>query len=230
MTPTTLQMKIAAFEQAAADAVDPHFLSRKISDKSDKKKYQFAAGLDRDLQQTRAALREIATNNDCCTFGDLFRFTEGRIANLNRVLQNMKQANEIHFQPECFFHAVHDDEVIQLLEQFWVEAYNVNESNVFRTSVLTMDVAEKDRKGRSYVAEDMKTRHVWECCACERRVKPEERITVRAHVFHLSCLSCVVCGTSPRQKKDYITFDGRICCSAECIQKYDGAHLRQERL
>ena len=229
MTPTTLQMRIAAFEKAAADAVDPQVMASKISNKSDRRKYKFADGLSRDLERTRNALRVITSEN-YCTFGELYSFSEGRIANLNRVLQNMKLANEIRFTPECFFDGIHDDEVIELLEQFWAHAYQVDEENVFRPGRSTMDVPEEDRKGRSYVAEDRETRHVWECCTCSRRVKPEERITIRARVFHLSCISCVACGTSPRQKKDYVTFDGRICCSSECIQKYDGAHLRQRRL
>jgi len=229
MSPTSLQMRIAAFEQAAADAVDPQMMAAKISEHSDRKKYDFCKGLTHDLQRTRTALRATASKN-CCTFGKLYRYTEGRIANLNRVLQNMKQANEIHFTPECFFESIHDDEEIKLLEQFWREEYEVDEENVFRSGIFTHDIPEEDRKGRSYVAEDRETRNVQKCFACLRRVKAEERITIRARVFHLSCITCAVCGASLRQKKDYITFDGQICCSSECIQQYDGAHLRQQRL
>lgn len=228
-TTTSIQRRIAAFEQAAANAVDPQIMAAKISEKKDRKKYNFVGGLSRDTHCARAALRAVASDDDCCTFGDLFQYTEGRIANLNRVLQNLKRANEIQFEPECFLKSMNDNEQIQLLEPFWKEMYKVSEENIFRPGRSSLNVPQKGRKGRSFVEENVKTMHVYECCACARYVKAEERITIRAQVFHLSCLSCTVCGASPRQKKDYITFDGRVCCSYECFLKYDGAHLRQER-
>lgn len=229
-TTSSLQSRIAAFEQAAADAIDPEMMAAKISAKSDRKKYAFASALANDLRHTRAALRAVASDGEeSCTFASLYKYADGSIANLNRVLQNMKEANEISFAPECFFAGVHDHEVIILHKQFWKEAYKVDEENVFRPGRLFKNVIEEERKGRSYVAEDRETRHVTECSVCSRQVCVEERITIRAQVFHLSCLSCAVCGACPRQKKDYITFDGQVCCSSDCIQRYDAAHIRQRR-
>ena len=206
-------------------------MAAKISEKSDRKKYKFAQGLSNDLKHTRAALRTVASENRC-TFGYLYEYTEGRIANLNRVLQNMKRANEIEFadEIEMFLSGVHDNEEIALLPKFWNEEYQVDETNVFRPGRMNINVPEEDRRGRSYVAEDIATRHLSECCACSSSVKTEDRMTIRGQVFHLKCIKCAVCGSSLSQKKDYITFDAQICCSAECIHRYDAANVQQQRL
>mmetsp|Transcript_8228 Transcript_8228/g.14909 ORF Transcript_8228/g.14909 Transcript_8228/m.14909 type:complete len:234 (+) Transcript_8228:39-740(+) len=233
MSPTSLQSRIESFEKAAAEAVDPQVMATKISNKSDRKKYRFAEGLSRDLQKTRAALRKI-TSEDYCTFGALYTHTEGNIANLNRVLHNLKQSEEIYYSPdiEMFLSGVHDDDVIILLPKFWTENYQVDETNVFKSkrSTLLVNVAKEDRKGRSYVAEDLQTMNVDECCVCSKRVKSEDRITLRGEVFHISCITCAVCGASLRCKRDYLTFDGSFCCSSDCVLRYDGAHVHQQRL
>jgi hypothetical protein len=52
----SLQSRIAAFEQAAADAADMTLSAYKVSKKSDRKKYAFATGLSNDLRRTRNAL------------------------------------------------------------------------------------------------------------------------------------------------------------------------------
>jgi hypothetical protein len=231
-----LLTKIAAFEQAAADASDSRIMARKISEKSDRTKYAFADGLRRDLEKTRSALKACASSASngascSCTFGELYAFTEGRIANLNKILQNLRKAKEVRFKPECFFDGVHDDEAIELLDYFWKEAYAVNERNVFRPSrnALVKDTPQDKRRGRSYFEENEKTRHVRHCSVCRERVSAEERITIRACVFHMKCISCAMCTARLRQKADYITFDGQICCGADCIRQYDAAHRYQTR-
>lgn len=230
ITTAPLLQKIAAFEQAAANTVDPRLSADKISEKSNGKRYAFADGLRRDLESTRSALKSCcAFNGTTCTFGELYEFTEGKIANLNRILQNLRKAKEIYFQPECFFDGVHNDEVIKLLDQFWNEEYVINEQNVFQPGRGAKDTPSDKRRGRSYFEENEKTRHVRHCSVCRKRVTPEERITFRACVFHMKCISCVVCGTCPKQKADYVTYDGQICCGAACIRLYDAAHLLQER-
>lgn len=147
MSPTSLQLKIASFENAARAAVDPQVMAKKISAKSDRKKYRFAEGLSRDLKKTRSALRAVAAE-DYCTFGALYTHTEGNIANLNRVLHNLKQSEEIYYSPavEMFLAGVHDDEVISLLPQFWTEDYQVDETNVFRSGQSRVNVDEENRK------------------------------------------------------------------------------------
>jgi len=220
--------RIAAFEKAAADANDPQTMAAKISEFSDRKKYNFADGLKRDLENTRAALR--ATEVDAvCTFGALFRFTEGQIANLNRILQNLKKANEIDFDVEVFFEGMHDAEPIRLLESFWEGDYTVDAENVFRPGRNMRDVPEDERKGRSYVKDNLTTRNVKECATCGELVTDHDRVTVRANVYHLNCIKCVQCGASPRIKADFVTFDGQLACSSECIKNYDGAHQNQAR-
>jgi len=235
-TTTTLPIRtrIAAFEQAAVDSSDPRLLALKISEKSDRKKYNFADGLLRDLHSTRAALKSCCTSSPngkmTCTFGELYDCTEGKIANLNRVLQNLRKAREVRFEPECFFNGVHNDEVIELLDHFWSEQYVVNERNVFRTVIPVETTPHDERRGRSYFEENERTRRVEHCSVCNERVRAEERITIRCSVLHLRCISCAVCGACPRQKADYVTFDGKMCCGAACIRWYDAAHRLQERV
>lgn len=224
-----LQDRIKAFERAAAAATDAQVMASKVSEKSDRKKYDFCTGLRNDLANTRSALRACSDDSGICTFGELFSYTGGRIANLNRILQNLKSAGEVRFDPECFFMGMHNEQEIELLEQFWKEDYIVDETSVFRQGCNALDVPEKDRRGRSYVNENLKTIHVFHCSACSERVKAKDRITVRACVYHLKCITCVACGSNPRRKADYITFDGQVCCSSDCVRQYDGAHVRQER-
>ena len=54
----------------------------------------------------------MATTTTTTTFYHLYTATEGRIANLNRVLQNLKRAGEVSFQPECFFMGYNVSEII----------------------------------------------------------------------------------------------------------------------
>ena len=229
MTPR-IESRIAALERACLRAENLTLSAYKVSQKSDRKKYAFADGLKNDLRRTRTALQHLVGDTNLCTFGSLYRYTQGQIANLNQVLRNLKRAGEIDFEPECFFDGIHNECSIEVLDYFWKEAYRVDETNVFRAQTMEIYIQPEDRRGRSYEAEDAKTRHAHTCHACSKPVHVEDRITIRAKVFHLGCLSCVVCGASPRQKKDYVTFDGQICCSSACIQRYNGAHVRQERV
>jgi len=226
---TSIRDRIEALNQAAANAVDPDIVAAKISAYSDRKKYAFAEGLQNDLRATRAALRSCCASRSHTTFGEVFTHTAGSIANLNRVLQNLRKAREIEFEPECFFDGVHNDEIIELRHRFWEEEYTISESNVFQPGRVSKETPENERRGRSYVTENLKTQTTHHCCVCREEVNAEDRITVRANVYHLKCISCTVCQCSPRQKADYVTFDGQLCCSVACIQKYDAAHLRQER-
>ena len=227
-TKSKLKERIAAFEQAASDAIDPVVMASKVSSSKscDRNKYDFSSGLRHDLETTRAALRACCSDDDCCTFGTLFEYTGGEIANLNRILQNLRNADEISFAPECFFAGRHDAETICLQSKFWIESYNVEE-HVFR--VPQSDEIPAERHGRSYVVENLATRQVHHCRVCAGHVAVEERMTIRAKVFHRRCLHCAVCGTSPKNRSDYVTFDGKLCCGAECVRQYDGAHVQQER-
>jgi hypothetical protein len=246
MTTTTssdiCRIRIAAFEQAALDATDPKIMASQISSKSsDRKKYDFRSGLQRDLLKTRAALRQCVRNkqfefcSSCTTFGQLFEHTEGQIANLNRVLQNLKRVEEIDFDPELFLVGVNDDQTIQLKQRFWKEEYIVDSENVFQRRYLEQDhrIANEDstspRKGRSYIDENLATMRQKYCAACHEFVDELDRLTIRSLVYHSKCLTCTVCGSSPRQRLDYMTFDGNICCGHGCVRQYDGAHIRQQR-
>jgi hypothetical protein len=243
MAPSRIQSRIAALERASAAAVDPVIMAAKVSDKSDRKKYDFASGLKRDLLSTRAALAALCCcsaeddhekrGKESCTFGELFDYTGGIIANLNRVLQNLRSAGEISFVPECFFIGVNETEMIELLDKFWSEEqqYVVDTNNVFRrpNGSTLKHVPQEKRLGRSYVAENLATKDLVHCTVCSEQVQPEERITIRVDVFHMKCLHCAVCGSSPRIKADFVTFDGRICCSSDCVRRYDGANVRQDR-
>jgi len=241
-----IQKRIATLEKAAADAVDPEIMASKISSTSKRvhKQYNFCLGLQHDVERTRTALLA------CCregggggksstdtssyystTFGALFDYTGGEIANLNRVLQNLKHAQEISFRPECFFVGPHDHEIIVLQDAFFWKNnnYAVDDSNAFRRHDDKVSPEQK-RHGRSYVQENLATLHVTTCWTCQKSVLDEQdRWTIRGHVFHRACLSCVVCGSHPRSKSDFVTFDGHICCSTDCIRQYDGAHIQQER-
>ena len=225
-----LRGHIAAFEKAAADATDPEKMAAKISETSDRKKYNFSAGLQHDVRATRAAIREVkSTKGDFCTFGDLFKQADGKIANLNRVLQNLKKANEVSFDVEIFFEGAHTDEKIHILAQFWDEEYHVDEENCFRPGRSIKNVPEEERRGRSYVKDNLETLGVTNCAICQRQVEIQDRLTVRGKVYHLNCIECVWCKSRPREKADFVTFDGRLCCSTECIKLYDAAHVRQKR-
>lgn len=245
----SLNSRIAAFEEAAAQCVDPEVLANKISAKSDRKKYDFATGLSRDLASTRLALKQCCSVCQAepvgdsvkessqslqlaCAFQMLFEHTEGKIANLNRILQNLRDQREISFQPECFFRGVHDSERIVLLDKFWREEYAVTSNNVFRpeNSNRTLCVERKQRRGRSYEEEILQTigrNH--RCLICGDTVSDRQRLRVRTHAYHITCLNCAVCGAKLRQRLDFLTFDGSICCGTSCVQRYDAAHLCQKR-
>jgi hypothetical protein len=225
----SLRSRIKSFERAATEATDAQVMASKISETSDRKKYDFCCGLKNDLMNTRAALRACSNDSGICTFGELFSYTGGRIANLNRILQNLKSAREVRFEPECFFMGVHNDEVIELLGQFWNEEYTVDEVSVFRNGLTPTDVPDNDRRGRSYIKENLTTKDVFHCFTCSKRVQAKDRITIRASVYHIKCVFCVVCESSPRRNADYITFDGQICCGSDCIRQYDASHVRQAR-
>jgi hypothetical protein len=117
------------------------------------------------------------------------------------------------------------------LDRFWEEsAYAVNADNVFHVQQLEEEPPpQENRHGRSYVEENLATHDVYYCHECNRHVTVDERMTIRAHVFHRACLHCAVCGASPRTRSDYVTYNGKLCCSAECVRQYDGAHVKQLR-
>ncbi|GBG30718.1 LIM/homeobox protein Lhx1 [Hondaea fermentalgiana] len=227
-----LRARIAAFEKAAREALDPAVMQAKISGQSDRKKYNFSAGLQNDVRATRAALRAVCEDGDgdSCCFGDLFRHIDGQIANLNRVLQNLKREREIDFAPEIFLEGTHDAERITLLDKFWDQEYEVDHGNVFRAGDVNFkDVAQDERLGRSYVRDNLATRDEHICTVCNEEVSALDRMTVRDKVFHLRCLHCAQCGSQPRDKSERVSFDGQFVCSAECMKNYDAAHLKQAR-
>jgi hypothetical protein len=122
-------------------------MASQISSKSsDRKKYDFRSGLQRDLLKTRAALRQCVRSkqfgfcSSCTTFGQLFEHTEGQIANLNRVLQNLKRVEEIDFDPELFLVGVNDDQTIQLKQRFWKEEYIVDSETWNKTTEQPMKI------------------------------------------------------------------------------------------
>ncbi|CAK9024599.1 Uracil phosphoribosyltransferase (UPRTase) (UMP pyrophosphorylase), partial [Durusdinium trenchii] len=123
----SLRSRIAAFEESARKAADPKEMQAKISEFSDRKKYNFSSGLQNDLIATRAALRAVCKDGKTAQFDDLFQYTDGRIANLNRILQNLKRAKEITFDTEIFFEGQSDDIPIILLDAFWEGEYEVDE-------------------------------------------------------------------------------------------------------
>mmetsp|Transcript_4162 Transcript_4162/g.4825 ORF Transcript_4162/g.4825 Transcript_4162/m.4825 type:complete len:230 (+) Transcript_4162:93-782(+) len=225
-----LKDRIAAFEESARKAQDPKEMALKISEFSDRKKYNFAEGMQRDLISTRAALRNASTDGlSSCTFGAIYEQTEGRIANLNKILLNLKKAGEIDFKPEIFFEGRDDDEVIEFFPSFLNAEYQVDQGNVFRPGRNIKDVPEEERHGRSYVKENMESKGKTDCETCGKEVTELQRLVIRGNVFHLNCVHCIQCGGSPHEKADFVTFDGHICCSAKCVRLYDGSHQNQKR-
>ena len=127
-------------QQPDEDKGDDGRLARKrISGRSCHKQYNFAAGLQHDVEATRKALRAcccyrnnefLSTTKPSCsmtttatatTFRALFVASDGHIANLNRVLQNLKRAREIDFALECFFMGYNDEQENVLLDAFfWI--------------------------------------------------------------------------------------------------------------
>lgn len=261
-----LSSRIRAFEASASAANDPKVMASKISEFSDRKKYNFVTGMKNDLMNTRAALRKCAAEHppgpigsdklneasksslsklvsfskrasnsvpresaDRCTFGALYEYSAGQIANLNKILTNLKKAGEVSFQVEIFFQGQHDDEEIVLLAKFWDEAYTVDADNVFRPGRNERDIPEEERKGRSYVTDNLATRDQTICTTCGDQVESVFRVTIRGKVYHSTCIKCSVCGASPRENADFVTFDGKICCSTSCVANYDAAHVNQRR-
>jgi hypothetical protein len=239
MTGASVCRRIAAFELAASEALDPQVLASKISSKSDRKKYDFASGLKRDLRRTRAALRDCSGrhySNEgspvlACKFLALFEYTGGQIANLNRILQNLKEQNEASFEPECFFVGVNDDELIILLDKFWKEEYDVDCENVFRpaNTNMTQNVERDQRRGRSYEEENLQSLEQDCCLICRQFVQSHQRLAIRACVYHIHCLQCAGCGAPLSKKMDFVSFDGNVLCSVTCIRLYDAQHIRQQR-
>lgn len=224
----SMAARIAAFQQAAKDATDPVLMVKKVAAISDKAKYKFKDGMNRDLVATRAALRAVSGGSDSCCFGELYDHIDGQIANLNKVLQNLRAAGEVAFEQEMFLKGTHDDALITLLEKFYEGEYSVEDDNVFRAREYK-DVAEAERHGRSYVKENLATLGVTICATCDVEVSVLERMTVRDKVYHLRCLKCAQCGATPREKADYLSFDGQAMCSAACVSMYDASHLSQKR-
>jgi len=224
-----LKSRIAAFEAAAAEAADPKHMAAKISEFSDRKKYNFASGLQHDVVATREAMKAVSKDGKKCMFGQVYEFTDGQIANLNRVLQNLKKAGEISFENEVFYQGQDDLAEITFLQPFFDEMYKVDGDNCFRPGRNMRDVPEDERLGRSYVQENLDTCGVTKCFECGEEVGDQERLTIRNHVFHFHCIKCRQCNSKPREKHDFVAFDGSIMCSAECIKLYDAAHVRQAR-
>mmetsp|Transcript_2904 Transcript_2904/g.3394 ORF Transcript_2904/g.3394 Transcript_2904/m.3394 type:complete len:231 (+) Transcript_2904:165-857(+) len=225
-----LKDRISAFEESARKAQDPKEMALKISEFSDRKKYNFAEGMQRDLISTRAALRNASTDGlKSCKFGTVYKQTEGKIANLNKILRNLKKAGEIGFTPEIFFEGMHDDEIIQFFPLFLHGEYEINHDNVFRPGRNTKDVPEEERHGRSYVKENLQSKDKKECEICKLEVEERERLVIRGDVYHFFCVKCVQCNSTAREKSDYVTFDGKFCCSSNCVKLYDAGHLNQAR-
>ena len=139
---------------------------------------QHSNGLQNDLRRTRIALQAIAGNDNVTAFGVLYQYTQGHIANLNQVLRNLKREQEIGFSPECFFAGIHDNFKIELWESFWKQVYTINQTNVFRARKAPIYIDQAGRNGRSYEAENAKTRHSVTCHACFQNVSANDRITI----------------------------------------------------
>eukprot|EP00635_Sarcinochrysidales_sp_CCMP3193_P008175 CAMPEP_0118896544 /NCGR_PEP_ID=MMETSP1166-20130328/4360_1 /TAXON_ID=1104430 /ORGANISM="Chrysoreinhardia sp, Strain CCMP3193" /LENGTH=208 /DNA_ID=CAMNT_0006835603 /DNA_START=46 /DNA_END=672 /DNA_ORIENTATION=+ len=198
-----------------------------VSFQSDRKKYNYAGGLQRDLLKTRAALRAVEKGGEC-RFGDVFTEADGAIANLTRALQNLRREGEISFEKDMLFQGVDDGRVITLKEPFFEGAYAVDKVNVFRAAAEEKDIDDAHRRGRSYDRDNDATRHLDVCATCGQPCPfGSDRIALRGAVYHFHCLSCANCGAALRG--DYLSFDGRPCCSSACIQAYDAKHLRQAR-
>eukprot|EP00516_Mucochytrium_quahogii_P011565 CAMPEP_0203784920 /NCGR_PEP_ID=MMETSP0100_2-20121128/737_1 /ASSEMBLY_ACC=CAM_ASM_000210 /TAXON_ID=96639 /ORGANISM=" , Strain NY0313808BC1" /LENGTH=244 /DNA_ID=CAMNT_0050686961 /DNA_START=653 /DNA_END=1388 /DNA_ORIENTATION=+ len=171
-----LKSRIAAFEAAAAEAADPKHMAAKISEFSDRKKYNFASGLQHDVVATREAMKAVSKDGKKCMFGQVYEFTDGQIANLNRVLQNLKKAGEISFENEVFYQGQDDLAEITFLQPFFDEMYKVDGDNCFRPGRNMRDVPEDERLGRSYVQENLDTCGVTKCFECGEEVGDQERL------------------------------------------------------
>mmetsp|Transcript_14433 Transcript_14433/g.43743 ORF Transcript_14433/g.43743 Transcript_14433/m.43743 type:complete len:229 (+) Transcript_14433:42-728(+) len=199
-----------------------------VSFVSDRKKYNYAAGLERDVSATRHALRRVTQSTNRTTFAALFREVDGAIANLTRALQNLRREGEIQFEGDMLLQGRDDDAVIELRESFYREAYHVDQENCFRSVTSCF---EGERRGRSYEAENEQTRaQSLRCAVCGEFAALGDRLAVRGRVYHFRCLRCAVCHAGLRANtQEYLSFDARPCCSSACLQRYDAAHLRQER-
>eukprot|EP00009_Paramoeba_aestuarina_P009157 CAMPEP_0201520860 /NCGR_PEP_ID=MMETSP0161_2-20130828/12955_1 /ASSEMBLY_ACC=CAM_ASM_000251 /TAXON_ID=180227 /ORGANISM="Neoparamoeba aestuarina, Strain SoJaBio B1-5/56/2" /LENGTH=240 /DNA_ID=CAMNT_0047919369 /DNA_START=25 /DNA_END=743 /DNA_ORIENTATION=+ len=231
---------VEKFKQKQEEAHDPAVLSKYISEKSDRKKYNFAGGLERDVIATRTALsilclarekraQSIHTQQPYCTFGELFDKADedGGIANLIRVLQNLKRQKEIYFLPEMLYQHQHTHEPIYLLPAFDNGNYHVHCENVFRSTIDQKDVPLEKRLGKSHIMENLETEGKKRCHKCGEEVLGGlERVVFRGEVYHGRCLKCAHCGSGMREGTGgegglHVTFDGGPCCSVHCLQMYD---------
>ena len=226
-----IQDRLRQFEKVEEDANNEEVQAKFISDNSDRKKYNFVSGLGNDVKATRDVLTEASNGTGTCKYGDVFALADeqGGIANLSRVLQNLKKAEEIHFKPEIMFQGEHKDEVIELLPAFQESSYEVTDKNCFQKPIADTVVPHEQRKGRSYIQENQATRGVTTCHKCGEEVAAEQRLAFRGQVYHTFCLSCAQCSQPIRDKIANVTFDGKIACSAACIKAYDGIHQQQTR-
>ena len=221
---------------------------KRVSGLSSSKRYNYGLGLRNDLQATRRVLQMCCQRHDpqsyyYCTFARIFAESEGKIANLNRILQNLKRVGEVSFRPECFFVGHNDTEKIWLLEPFWQslgerpssksKCYTVDASNIYRARCnhyINNQTGTQPCRRRSYEAENRATMHQSACNVCGQLVPSHNcRLTIRGQLFHVRCVRCRQCQARLRQAVDYMTFDGEVCCSPRCLQSYNGAHIRQAR-
>ena len=224
---------------------DDNQVRTRVSGISTTKRYNFGMGPQRDLLATRKALRVCcqrhASHKNCCTFHELFVQSNGQIANLNRVLQNLRRTGEIDFEPECFFVGYNDTKVITLLESFRQSmatnsrsASSVpDQTNLFRAShnqPFVRFTPHSKRHGQSFGLDNRLTQDQHTCQACLQWVDDPDRLTIRGRLFHYRCVQCRQCRAFLRRSVDFIAFDGGVCCSLACMQRYDGAHVHQRRI
>ena len=199
-----------------------------VSERSDRKKYNFVAGLQRDVEATRTVLRRLGPVS---TFGEVFQEADGLIANLTRALQNLRRAGEITFEGKMLLKGRDDDIKIALTDLFYREnKFRVTNENCFRALGVFREIPQDQRRGRSYDEENLIYKEF--CAVCGQRPEPGDRITIRDKAYHLHCLCCARCGANLRSKPspgDYLTFDAKACCSSACTKAYDAAHTQQDR-
>eukprot|EP00808_Paulinella_micropora_P002513 g6808.t1 len=105
----------AAFQAQLQEEWDPN---KKAGEKSDRKKYDYVGGLNRDLDTLRDVLAYLPTDqNGCVSFGAIFKEADrrGGIANLIKVLQNLRAAGEIDFKGQILFQGTDDNVPIRIL-------------------------------------------------------------------------------------------------------------------
>jgi len=202
---------------------------KKIGEKSDRKKYNFVEGLAKDVMTTREMIDKLSEERGYTTFKEIFEESEGMIANLNRVLQNLKKSGEIDYPDEVEIFLQGQNDLIKICPVFSSQHYIPSTENCYQKD-LGGEISIDTRRGRNYYDENLATSGVTDCSICKKHIDTVQRLVIRGKVYHRNCIKCTFCERHPSENVDFVSFDGNIFCGARCLFQYDSTHRIQERL